>query len=99
LSFKYPVTRCIVAWRHRVGGIHKGGGQLFYTGTTRDAYSSFLRIIATGMDMQAIAGMMIPHIAKRFSAIRAGEQAKDLDKDEINAELARLPHKPDDNLH
>ena len=31
-------------------------------------------------------------------AMLAGEPAKDLDKDEINADVARFPHEPDENL-
>lgn len=99
VSDKSVGPRCIVAWRHRKGGIHNGGGgQHFYTGMTRDANSSSLPTIVNGMDMQAIAGVIMSHITKRFEAMRAGEPAKDLDKDELNAELAHLPDKPDESL-
>ena len=90
--------RCIVAWRFRKGGFHKGGGgQHFYTGVKRDLSGSSLPTIANGMDVSAIAGMMVSRI---MNAVSAGkfDLALDLDKDEINAELARLPHKPDETL-
>jgi hypothetical protein len=91
--------RCIVAWRHRKGGVHKGGGgHEFYTGTTRDASSPSLPTIANGMDIHALVGVMMPRMTKMFEAMRAGQQEKELDKDELNAELARLPDKPDENL-
>jgi hypothetical protein len=91
--------RCIVAWRHRKGGVHKGGGgQQFYTGATRDASSSSLPTIANGMDIHALVGVMMPHMTKMFEGMRAGQPAKELDKDELNAELARLPDKPDETL-
>jgi hypothetical protein len=87
--------RCIVAWRRRKGGVHKGGGaQQFYTGTTRDASSSSLPIIGNGMDIQAISNLMMPRMLKRFEAMRGGQPATDLNEAEINAELARLPDKP-----
>lgn len=41
---------------------------------------------------------MMPRMTKMFEAMRAGQPAKELDKDELNAELARLPDKPDENL-
>jgi hypothetical protein len=87
--------RCIVAWRHRKGG----GGHRSYTGTTRDANLPPLPTIATGMDINDLVRVTMPHVAKQFEAWRAGEREKDLDRDELNAELARLPNKPDENLH
>jgi len=91
---------CIVAWRHREEGIHKAGGeQLFYTGTTREAnLSATLPTIGNGMDINALVRVTRPHVTKLFEAWRAGEREKELDRDEINAELARLPNKPDENL-
>jgi hypothetical protein len=50
------------------------------------------------MDVQAIVNVTTPHWTKMFEAIRAGQPAKEPNKDEINAELARLPDKPDENL-
>jgi hypothetical protein len=89
---------CIVAWRHGKEG--KGGNeQLFYTGTARDANSSApLPIISNGMDINALAAVTKLHLAKQFAAWRAGEREKELDRDEINADLARLPHHPDERL-
>jgi hypothetical protein len=81
--------RCIVAWRNREGSNHKvGSEQLSYTGTTRDANLPSLPTIATSLDIPAIVG----------AVLRAGNPVKDLDMDKINAELARLPNKPDENL-
>jgi hypothetical protein len=97
--------RCIVAWRHRKGGVHKGGGgHQFYTGTTRDGVSSSLPTIANGMDVHALNEVMMPlmtkHLSEMLEAQRSGQAAKEmeLDKDKLNAELARLPDKPDENL-
>jgi hypothetical protein len=50
------------------------------------------------MDLQAIVSAMMPQMSKTLEAMLAGEPAKDLDKDEINTELGRLPHEPDENL-
>ncbi len=99
ISDKSVGPRCTVAWRNRKEGVHKGGGgHRFYTGTTRDANSLPLPTIANGMDVSALAGVMMPHMSKMMEAMQAGDPPKELDKDELNAELARLPDKPDENL-
>jgi hypothetical protein len=91
--------RCIVAWRVRKGGAHNGGGgHQFYSDTTRDASSPSLPNIMNGMDVQALTSIIMPRWTKMFEAVLAGQTAKELNKDEINAELARLPDKPDENL-
>jgi hypothetical protein len=91
--------RCIVAWRHRKGSVHQGGGgQQFYTGTTRDSCSPCLPTIMRGMDVKALIAIEMPHMIKMFEARRAGQPAEEPNKEEINARLARLPDKPDENL-
>ena len=55
-------------------------------------------MIAGGMDVQAIENVLIPHMLKRLEAKRTGQPAPDPNWDEINAELARLPDKPDESL-
>jgi len=85
--------RCIVAWRHRKEGVHGGGGgDQSYTGTTRDTNSWGLPTITNGMDMQAFISVIMPHMLAKANG-------QDLDEDELNAELGRLPDKPDENLH
>lgn len=87
--------RCIVAWRHRKTGAHKGGGgHQFYTGVDRDRNSTSLPTIANGMDVHSLVGVLMP----RFMKWKPGEPPPDMDTDEINAELARLPDKPDEDL-
>jgi hypothetical protein len=92
--------RCIVAWRHRKGSVHKGGGaHQFYTGTTRDPGSPPLPNIRNGMDIHALIGVMMPHMINiMIEATRAHQPTKELNRGDINAELARLPNKPDENL-
>jgi hypothetical protein len=89
--------RCIVAWRHRKGGVHKiGGGQQFYTNKDRVNDSSDLPTISWGQDINAIGRVIVPRM---FEAMRSGQpEAQLLNSDEIKAELARLPDKPDENL-
>jgi hypothetical protein len=99
ISDKSVGPRCIVAWRHRKGGVHNGGGgHQFYTGTARDAGSPLLPTIAGGMDVQALLKVEMPRFNKRLETMLAGEPPVEENKDEINAELARLPDKPDENL-
>jgi len=93
--------RCIVVWRYRKGGFHKGGGgEQYYTGMTRDASGPpLLPTIGNGMDIRALIDALMPRTMKMFEAMRAtGEPAMELDKDELNAELAHLPDEPDENL-
>jgi hypothetical protein len=99
LDDKTVGPNCIVAWHHRKNGVHKGGGgQRFYTGTTRAESSNGFPVIVAGMALNPIMKVMMPHIRKYFAATNAGKRAPELDRDVINAELARLPHKPDENL-
>jgi hypothetical protein len=90
--------RCVVAWRHRKGGVHKSGGRnQFYTGTVRDDGNPALPTIAGGGDVVALMGAMMPFFQQQMEAMRMG-QPKELDKVEVNAVLARLPDTPDETL-
>lgn len=86
---------CIVAWRNKVGGAHKGGGSHnAYVGTTRTD-APLIPTIGAGRDVSAIISVMMPHIAKMHEAARAGQPAKE---PEWADEFARLPDKPDEHL-
>jgi hypothetical protein len=50
------------------------------------------------MDIRALFRVSMPRWVKPFEAMRAGEPVPQANSDEINAELARLPDKPDENL-
>jgi len=90
---------CIVGWRYSKEGFHKGGGaHQFYTGTTRDASTQPLPTIANGMDVCAIASMLMPQILERSKLIFDGQSTKDMTLDELNSGLARLSDKPDEKL-
>jgi hypothetical protein len=81
------------------GGIHKfGGGQQFYTGTTRDVDSPVLPMIGIGRNTAAISEAITPLILKQFESMRAGMPATELDRDAVNAALARVPDAPDEKL-
>jgi hypothetical protein len=91
--------RCVVAWRFRKGGAHDGGGgHQFYTGTKGDADTLPLPQLSNGMDVSALVQVTMPHFIKGLEAFQRGEPMPELNKDEINAELARLPDKPDEDL-
>jgi hypothetical protein len=81
------------------GGIHEtGGAQQFYTGTTRDASSPGVPTIVTGMDLHAILRVSMPSFSEMIVALQTGQPIPVPDKDKVNAELARLPDSPDENL-
>lgn len=91
--------RCIVAWRYRKGGVHDGGGgHRYYTGPVRDRSSPSLPTISRGADLNAIVEAIAPQAMKRLEAMLKGEPTEDLDIDETNAALARLPREPDEKL-
>jgi hypothetical protein len=91
--------RCIIAWRCRTKGIHKGGGgHQFYTGTSRDNSSLSLPTISGGMDIKALCDILMPSLTQMSAAMQAGKNLEEFDKDNINTKLANLPNKPDENL-
>jgi hypothetical protein len=90
--------KCIVVWRHRRGGSQNGGGaHHFYTGKKRDKNSESLPTIGNGMDIHALMSVLMPHFRKRLEAGLEG-QSEALDNQKMNADLARLPSKPDESL-
>jgi hypothetical protein len=92
--------RCVVAWRHRKGGRYGGGGaHQFYNGTTREPDSGSLPQLSQGRDLQALIGVVLSHFGpSMLDALRTGEQPKEVDRDKVNAELAKLPSTPDEDL-
>ncbi len=90
---------CIVTWRFRKDGVHKGGGgHSFYSGTTADASSPAIPTIATGIDVRSIVGLLWPHMEKTMEAMKKNEPPPEPNQEEINEALARLPHGPDEDL-
>jgi hypothetical protein len=86
--------RCIISYRFQQGG----GGQEFFDGVTREENVSVrLPTMSVGMDINDLAATAIPHVIRMFEAFKRGEAA-DIDRDAINADLARLPHGPDETL-
>jgi len=92
--------RCIVAWRYRSQGVVQNGGgdHQLYTGATREDASPALPLIGTGIDIRALGEFLVHLMSERFAARRAGNPPPDLDEDELNAGLARVPDKPNENL-
>jgi hypothetical protein len=89
--------RCVVAWRHRQGGVHEGGGaHQFYNGSDRES-SPVLPTIGRGMDIGAIIAAMEPHMTKSFAAMRSGQTSPEWEK-EMHAALALIPDQPDEKL-
>ena len=85
--------RCIVAWRFKKGG----GGQIPFSGLQREVFES-LPTMACGHDVLAMARVIQHHVSERFAAMRRGESNELLDNEAMNAELAKLPNRPDDTL-
>lgn len=93
--------RCIIAWRNRKNGIHKGGGgHAFFTGTARDANTPHLPHVCVGLDAGAILPILLKTSMARFEAMRKGHPVDDveLETKKLNEKVARLPHSPDETL-
>lgn len=94
--------RCIVAWRNKKGSNKEGGGQWYYTGETRDVAGTDMRCLPTitnGMDVRALAAFLIPRtLDKMHAAMTSGQPVEELDNDQLNAEIRRLPWGPDEDL-
>jgi hypothetical protein len=90
---------CIVAWRNRKAGSHRGGGgHQSYTGTMRDRDMPALPIIGNGMDIRALAEVLMPHFLSQVAALREGNSNAQLDTAALDADLAQLPDTPDETL-
>jgi hypothetical protein len=62
---------CIVVWRNRRDGIHKGGGaHQFYDGTKREVDVPCLPQIAQGRDMSAVTDIIFRHLSPVLEAMR-----------------------------
>jgi hypothetical protein len=91
--------RCVVVWRPKPGTTHTNGGHQFYTGITADQDTPALPTISQGMDVEAISRIMMPHMMRHFDDAHAsGDYSKPPDMTAMNAELSKLPDKPDENL-
>jgi hypothetical protein len=91
---------CIVTWKNRKKGVHKGGGghQFYNNNRERIHGDSSIPLIVTGIDLNALINFMMPRITEDFDLLRKGETPEEWNKDEINKKLANLPHKPDEKL-
>jgi len=92
--------RCIVVWRRRPDARPgPGGGQQSYTGVDRDSSSYGIPTIAeNGMDVHAIAGVLMKQFQDRLAQGARGVAAVEVDGDEVNRLFARLPEEPDEKL-
>jgi hypothetical protein len=92
--------RCIVVWRRRPDARRAapGGGQRFYTGVDRDRESAGIPTIVNGMDVQSIAGVLMKHVQGRVAVHGLSPDALDVDEDEMNRLLAKLPSEPEEKL-
>lgn len=90
---------CIVAWRYKVVGLHKGTcGHQSYTGCTRDLQSPTLPLIVQGMDMQAIGQIYMQHYADIYESNPNFSVPFDPDTAGLNEKISKLPFGPDEKL-
>ena len=91
---------CIVAWRNRKGGVHKGGGgDQFYIGTTKDPKPlPLLPIIAGGFDIPAYHSALFPVVRDALTKSIRERRPVEVDENKLREKLALLPKEPDEHL-
>ncbi len=81
-----------------------GGANQLYTGTKReqgsfeDFASSGIPTVSHGYDVEGIMRATMPQIMKQMMEGMATGKQIEIDKDAMNAALARLPTEPDEKL-
>jgi hypothetical protein len=96
---------CIVVWRNSKTSRYKGGGQTFYE-ATKEVDGGVLPTVSVGMgvDVSAIEASMLmlfyPRVVEYFGALERGGdvQLPSITREEIEEQLSKLPHDPDDEL-
>jgi hypothetical protein len=92
--------RSIVACRHAPTSSHGGGGNhWFYSGTVPDRDCPSLPTIGQGMDISALAELLMPRFMQQADRWSRGEaETIELDMTNLDAELATMPDAPDETL-
>lgn len=96
--------RCIVAWRHRKGGVHRGGGGTqFYNGTSREGIgpNGAIPTIGAGIDLIALSRVLMEQGREQMLASPPrGTQIfpPAFDHTKLNEALKLLPDSPDEKL-
>jgi hypothetical protein len=92
--------RCIVVWRRRrdLRRTASGGGHQFYTGVDRESQSPALPTIANGLDVKSIVGVLAKPLQEWVADGAVSSHPFNIDKDEVNQLLAKLPFEPDEKL-
>jgi hypothetical protein len=97
-------AKCIVAWRNRKKGAHKGGGGHHHlNGTAQDngGGGGFIPTIGNGTDIIAMIAPLWENMMANVRALPPGTKelpSFDFDMDEVNAKLATMPQGPDEKL-
>lgn len=89
---------CIVAWRHRNGGLHKGGGAHQFYEHGKRVNSDLLPIIGNGADIKAILQVLAPEFQRSLTAMMNGV-SRDIDTGSLGEALSKLPVQPDEKLN
>jgi hypothetical protein len=90
----------IVIWRRRRDARpgRPGGGQRFYTGTSRDRDMPGIPNIINGGDVLALSKVFIEMVHPLLTSVDFDPNEIKLGTDEMNRRLAALPDAPDDKL-
>lgn len=88
--------RSIVSWTSN--GDHPRSGHLAFNGPEQEDELPLVPTISRGVDIGLIVEMAKPGVLADFEAMKTGAPARDLDLDEINAELRRIHVGPVEKL-
>jgi len=93
LADKTVGPKSVVIWRNRRHGKHKGGGShKFYTNDKADRNSLALHTLAGGMDVKAIADILMPKYMKNF------KDMANINLNSVNKKLSQIPDSPSEDL-
>ena len=92
--------RCIVTWSRRRDSRRgrPAGGQVSYSGTSRDRDVPRIPDIVNGTDATALCEVLLDLYHPVFTEAGVDPDTNKLDRDEANRRLAALPTTPDDKL-
>jgi hypothetical protein len=88
---------CVVAWRHRPDGVHKGGGaERYYDAASRITSGPALPTISHGMDMIALTDVL----GRYAAAVPQGfvMNGAPLPAEAVGEQIRQLPTTPNESL-
>lgn len=91
-------SRCIVVWRTSKRSKVGGHDAYFNRGEPEQPVPHQIPVMASGMDISAIASIIMPQFLEKASARFRGESDVEMDWEAVKTQVQALPDTPDENL-